>query len=212
MKSANFATNQLALEKFLARTKSGDKPKAIRAATIKEVAEVGSTAVSVNKIAKRAELSVGTLYRYHETKDDLLFWVFKQVKSDIHDAMMTAAREKDGAKGRLRAMWFALVEYGFSAPKDFLFAEMMSAEIRDTFHGDLVLEQIGIEVLAEIQAGIDSQVLVQAPAKTLEIILASPAITLARWASIGGGQMEKRELDCVFDLVWRGIARVEPNE
>lgn len=74
----------------MARTKSGDKPKVIRAATIGEVAEVGSTAVSVNKIARRANLSVGTLYRYHETKDDLLFWVFKQVKIDIHDAMMAA--------------------------------------------------------------------------------------------------------------------------
>jgi AcrR family transcriptional regulator len=192
----------------LARTKSGDKPKVIRAATIGEVAEVGSTAVSVNKIARRANLSVGTLYRYHETKDDLLFWVFKQVKTDIHDAMMTAARGQDGAAARLSAMWFALVEYGFAAPKDFLFAEMMSAEIREAFRGDLALKQMESEVLAEIQAGIDSKVLVHAPVKTLEIILASPAITLARRASIAGVQMEKHELDCVFDLVWRGIAQV----
>lgn len=192
----------------MARTKSGDKPTAIRVATIAEVAEVGSTSVSVNKIAKRADLSVGTLYRYHETKDDLLFWVFKQVKSDIHDAMMAAARGKVGAAERLRAMWFALVEYGFAAPKDFLFAEMVSAEIRDAFQGDFMLDQMVSEVLAEIQAGIDSQVLVHAPVKTLEIILASPAITLARRASIGGVQMEKHELDRVFDLVWRGIAQV----
>ncbi|MCV6825670.1 MULTISPECIES: TetR/AcrR family transcriptional regulator [Halocynthiibacter] len=196
----------------MVRTKSGDKPKAIRAATIGEVAEVGSTAVSVNKIAKRADLSVGTLYRYHATKDDLLFWVFKQVKSDIHDAMMTAARGKDGAAQRLRAMWFALVEYGFAAPRDFLFAEMMSAEIRDGFQEDLVLKQMQSEVLAEIQAGIDSEVLVHAPVRTLEIILASPAITLARRASIAGVEMEKRELDRVFDLVWRGIAQVEPTK
>ncbi|MCF3593878.1 TetR/AcrR family transcriptional regulator [Rhodobacteraceae bacterium LMO-12] len=196
----------------MARTKSGDKPKAIRAATIEEVAKVGSTAVSVNKIAKRAKLSVGTLYRYHETKDDLLFWVYKQVKSDIHDAMMTAAREKDGATERLRAMWFALVEYGLTVPKDFQFTEMMSAEIRTAFQEDMLLNKMGSEILAEIQMGIDSQVLVQAPVKTLEIILASPAITLARRASTGGAQMERCELNRVFDLVWRGIARVEPNE
>ncbi len=196
----------------MARTKSGDKPNALRAATIGEVAKVGSTAVSVNKIAKRANLSVGTLYRYHEAKDDLLFWVFKQVKSDVHDAMMTAAHEKDGAAERLRAMWFALVEYGFAAPHDFLFAEMMSAELRGAFQRDLVLEKIEHEVLAEIQAGIDSQVLVHAPVKTLETILASPAITLARRASISGVQMEKHELDRVFDLVWRGIAQVGPAE
>lgn len=196
----------------MARTKSGNKPKAIRAATIEEVAEVGSTAVSVNKIAERANLSIGTLYRYHQAKDDLLFWVYKQVKSDIHDAMMTAAREKDGATERLRAMWFALVEYGLTAPKDFRFTEMMSAEIRTALQEDLLLNKMRLEVLAEIEAGIDSQVLLQAPVTTLEIMLASPAITLARRASIGGVQTERCELNRVFDLVWRGIARVKPND
>lgn len=196
----------------MARTKSGNKPKAIRAATIEEVAEVGSTAVSVNKIAERANLSIGTLYRYHQAKDDLLFWVYKQVKSDIHDAMMTAAREKDGATERLRAMWFALVEYGLTAPNDFRFTEMMSAEIRTALQEDLLLNKMRLEVLAEIEAGIDSQVLLQAPVTTLEIMLASPAITLARRASIGGVQTERCELNRVFDLVWRGIARVKPND
>jgi len=193
----------------LARTKSGDKPNAIRSATIGEVAAIGSTAVSVNKIAKRANLSVGTLYRYHKTKDDLLFWVFQQVKADIHETIMSAAHENTGAASRLREMWFALVDYGFAAPKDFIFVEMMSAEIRDAFRGNPALEQMQGEVLAEIQAGIDQRVLVDAPVKTIEIILASPAITIARRASLSGVQLESHELQLVFDLVWRGIAHPE---
>lgn len=196
----------------MARTKSGDKPQAIRDATIGEVAEIGSTAVSVNKIAKRANLSVGTLYRYHKTKDDLLFWVFKQAKADIHEAMMSAARTKDGAKERIRAMWFALVDYGFAVPKDFLFVEMMSAETRDEFLSDPTLEEMQREVLSEIHAGIDQQVLVKVPEKTIEIILASPAITLARRASLSGTQLEGGELGRIFDLVWRGIALSEPKQ
>ena len=195
----------------MARTKSGDKPLAIRNATIDEVAEVGSTAVSVNKIAKRANLSVGTLYRYHATKDDLMIWVFKKVKSDIHDAMMSAASEKVGANDRLRAMWFGLVRYGFAAPKDFIFVEMIGAEIRNELSGDPDLEQMQSDVLAEIQAGIDQRVLVEAPVKTLEIILASPAITIARRASLSGVTMDDSELNSVFDLVLRGITRSQPD-
>ncbi|MEM1206906.1 MAG: TetR/AcrR family transcriptional regulator, partial [Acidobacteriota bacterium] len=104
----------------MARPKTGDKPRDIRDATVGEVAAIGSTSVSVNKIAKRAGLSVGTLYRYHKSKHALLSWVFLEVKRDIHNAMMGAASTLEGSAARLHAMWFALVDYGLRAPEDFL--------------------------------------------------------------------------------------------
>ena len=88
---------------------------------------------------------------------------------------------------------------------------MMSAEIRDAFHGDPVLRKIQQEVLDEIQAGIDQNVLVDVPVEIIEIILASPAITLARRASLSGVRMDEDELHRVFELVWRGIAASKPN-
>ncbi len=191
----------------MARPKTGDKPRDIRDATIGEVAAVGSTAVSVNKIARRAGLAVGTLYRYHKTKEDLLFAVFLEVKRDIHRAMMAAADDLEGPAARLRAMWFALVNYGFEAPNDFLFVEMMSAEIREPFLSDPDLRQIQTEVLAEIEAGIEQSVLVEAPVTIIETILASPAITLARRASLSGRRTDKSELESLYALIWRGIAR-----
>ncbi len=85
-------------------------------------------------------------------------------------------------------------------------AVLMSAEIRGAFRGDPVLKQIQQELLDEIQAGIDQKVLVDVPVETIEIILASPAITLARRASLSGVRMDAGELNRVFELVWRGIA------
>ncbi|WP_298969421.1 TetR/AcrR family transcriptional regulator [uncultured Roseobacter sp.] len=193
----------------MARPRTGDKPKDIREATVGEIASTGSTAVSVNKIAVRAGLSVGTLYRYHETKDDLLFWVFLEVKRDIHRSMMDAARECVGPAARLRAMWFALVAYGFKAPQEFLMAEMMSAEIREDIRQSGQLRDMQDAVLAEIQAGIDQKVLVQTSVRTIETILASIAITLARRASLGGSPTGQEELDRIFTLIWRGIARAD---
>lgn len=190
----------------MARPKTGDKPGDIRHATVDEVASVGSTSVSVNKIAKRAGLSVGTLYRYHRSKDALLSWVFLEVKRDIHTTMMDAASAREGATARLNAMWFALVDYGLRAPKDFLFVEMMSAEVRDPSPEDDEVRQIQEEVLAEIQAGIEQGVLVEAPVTTIETILASPAITLVRHASLSGTSPDRAELELVFSLIWRGLS------
>lgn len=190
----------------MARPKTGNKPRDIRRATVGEVASIGSTSVSVNKIAKRAGLAVGTLYRYHESKDALLSWVFLEVKRDIHTTMMEAAGPHEGAAARLHAMWFALVDYGLGAPDDFLFVEMMSAEVRDPRPEDAEIGRIQDEVLAEIQAGIDQGVLVEAPVTTIETILASPAITLVRHASLSGTSPEPTELALVFGLIWRGLS------
>jgi len=191
----------------LARSKTGDKPRDIREATVAEVAAVGSTAVSVNKIARRANLSVGTIYRYHRTKDELLLAVFLDVKNDIHRAMMTAASQHIGAADRLRAMWFALVDYGLNAPAEFQLVEMMSTEVRPAFRGNKVLIKFQSEILAEIQAGIDQKVLVDVPASRIETVLASPSITLARRASLSGVRPEHGEVAQIFELVWRGISQ-----
>ncbi|MEM9595187.1 MAG: TetR/AcrR family transcriptional regulator [Acidobacteriota bacterium] len=190
----------------MARPKTGDKPRDIRDATVGEVAAIGSTSVSVNKIAKRAGLSVGTLYRYHKSKHALLSWVFLEVKRDIHNAMMGAADTLEGAAARLQAMWFALVDYGLRAPEDFLFVEMVSAEVREPSPEDEEIGRIQGEVLAEIRAGIDEGVLVEAPVTTVETILASPAITLVRHASLSGTRPERGELELVFKLIWRGLS------
>lgn len=191
----------------MARPKTGDKPRDIRQATVDEVSAVGSTAVSVNKIADRAGVSVGTIYRYYRTKDGLLFDVFLQVKRDLHTTMMNAAGDKVGAKARLKAMWFALVDYGFQAPGDFLIVELMSSETKPLFLENEELIAINAAVPAEIQSGIDDGTFVQTNASTIETVLASPTITLARRAYVSGKHISQEEVERVFELIWRGIAR-----
>ncbi|WP_298818971.1 TetR/AcrR family transcriptional regulator [uncultured Roseibium sp.] len=190
----------------MARPKTGDKPQDLRKATVDEVAAIGSTAVSVNKIAARAGLSVGTIYRYHRSKDELLFAVFLDVKRDIHDAMMSAAAQHQETADRLRAMWFALVDYGFRAPRDFQMVELMSTETRIQASDNEDLKRLMSEVLAEIQQGIDDGTLVKASVRTIETVLASPAITLTRRVAMGRQGIDKDEVERIFSLVWRGIA------
>jgi len=67
----------------------------------------------VNKVAQRVGLNVGTIYRYHCSKDDLLFAVFLDVKRDIYSTMIKAASEHVVAEARLRPIWF-VVKHGFS--------------------------------------------------------------------------------------------------
>lgn len=191
----------------MARAVTGDKPKDIRKATVDEVAHVGSTAVSVNKIAQRAGLSVGTIYRYHQTKDDLLFAVFLDVKRDIHSAMMSAANVENTSAKKLRAMWFSLVDYGCRAPKDFLFVEMISAEVRSAVQKDTCLQDMRSEISLQIENGITDETLVEASVQSIELMLAAPAMSLARKASMTGQRPDAALVEEVFGLIWQSIAR-----
>lgn len=191
----------------MARPKTGDKPADIRKATVDEVVAVGSTGVSVNKIAARAGLSVGTIYRYHRSKDELLFAVFLEIKRDIHATMMTAAQSHERPADRLKEMWFALVEYGFNAPGDFQLVELMSSETRVQFGGNQELKQIQAEVLAEIQNGVDDGTLVDTNVRMIEMVMASPTMLLARRDALRGVRTHDDEVQIIYELIWGGIAR-----
>lgn len=190
----------------MARPATGNKEQDIRVATVAEVAAVGSTSVSVNKIAKRAGVSVGTIYRFHETKDDLLFAVYLAVKTDIHNAIMGATNAQQETKDKIRAMWFGLVEYAIKSPQDFLFVEMLAPEARVNSRDTRALEDMRNEILQQIEDGITNGTLVKAGTKSIELMLAAPAISLAKRASLMGVVPDEDQLNEVFSLVWASIS------
>ncbi|MBO6918879.1 MAG: TetR/AcrR family transcriptional regulator [Rhizobiaceae bacterium] len=190
----------------MARPASGNKERDIRNATVAEVAAVGSTAVSVNKIAKRAGVSVGTIYRFYETKDDLLFAVYLAVKTDIHNAIMGATNAQQKTEDKIRAMWFGLVEYAIKAPQDFLFVEMLAPEARVNSRNTSALDDMRNEILQQIEDGITNGILVKAGTRSIELMLAAPAISLAKRASLMGTVPDQEQLNEVFSLVWASIS------
>lgn len=190
----------------MARPASGNKEQDIRNATVAEVAAVGSTAVSVNKIAKRAGISVGTIYRFYETKDDLLFAVYLAVKTDIHQAIMGVTHAQQQTEDKIRAMWFGLVEYAIKSPQDFLFVEMLAPEARVNSRDTSALDEMRSEILHELEDGIANGTLVKAGTRSIELMLAAPAISLAKRASLMGTVPDQEQLEEVFSLVWASIS------
>lgn len=191
----------------MARPVSGNKQQDIRNATIAEVAAVGSTGVSVNKIAKRAGVSVGTIYRFYETKDDLLFAVYLAVKTDIHNAIMGATNAQQRTADKIRAMWFGLVEYAIKAPQDFLFVEMLAPEARVNSRDTTALDKMRSEILQQLEDGVANGTLVSASTRSIELMLAAPAISLAKRSSLLGVKPDQEQLDEVFSLVWASISK-----
>ena len=187
------------------RTKDEAKRRAIHDATVTEVVAGGLAGATIASIAKRAGISQGTIYLYHEDKDALLRATFIEAKRAIHAALMDAAAGHPGAEGAIRAQWFALHAFVEDRPGTFLFAEQaMAAGLVDRAH-EPELERMAEEMLEPIERGLADGTLRPAPAAAIASVLSAPAVQLARRRAMGTAP-DAALLEATFALAWRGVS------
>jgi AcrR family transcriptional regulator len=101
----------------VARPKSEDKRNAILDAATRLFAERGLTAAPTSEISKLAGVAEGTLFTYFKTKDDLINALYREIKLELADAMMSDFPRKKNVGTRLRHVWDRWVNWGIANPK-----------------------------------------------------------------------------------------------
>src|SRR3979411_2458743 len=101
----------------MARPKSEDKRNAILDAATRLFAERGLTAAPTSEISKAAGVAEGTLFTYFKTKDDLINALYREIKLELADAMMSDFPRKKHVRTRLRHAWDRYVNWGIAHPK-----------------------------------------------------------------------------------------------
>ena len=101
----------------MARPKSEDKRNAILYAATRVFAERGLTAAPTSEISRRAGVADGTLFTYFKTKDDLINALYREIKLELADAMMSGFPRKKSVRTRLRHVWDSYVNWGATNPE-----------------------------------------------------------------------------------------------
>jgi AcrR family transcriptional regulator len=121
----------------MARPKSEDKRNAILDAATRLFAERGLTAAPTSEISKEAGVAEGTLFTYFQTKDDLINALYREIKLELADAMMSNFPRKKNVGTKLRHVWDRHVNWGIANPKQrkvlaqLTVSEVLSKESRD---------------------------------------------------------------------------------
>ena len=165
----------------MARPRSEDKRNAILEAATRVFAKRGLTAAPTSEISKQAGIAEGTLFTYFETKDDLINALYRELKLELADAMMSGFPRKKSVRIRLRHVWDRYVSWGVANPDQrkvlaqLTVSEVLSKEsraaagapfvefqttIRDAieqrvFRKDLPVELISKSLAALVEATID---------------------------------------------------------
>src|ERR1700733_672599 len=192
---------------IMARPKSEDKRNAILDAATRVFAERGLTAAPTSEISKQAGVAEGTLFTYFKTKDALINALYREIKLELADAMMSGFPRKKNVRTRLRHVWDRYVKWGIANPKQrkvlaqlqvsgMLLKESIEAGsapfvemqnmIRDAVEQHILRAALPVELISKMMAA--------SAEATRELIVLKPA--MANKYRNGG-----------FEIYWAGISR-----
>jgi AcrR family transcriptional regulator len=101
----------------VARPKSEDRRNAILGAATRLFAERGLTAAPTSEISKQAGVAEGTLFTYFKTKDHLINALYREIKLELADAMMSDFPRKKNVRTKLRHVWDRYLGWGIANSK-----------------------------------------------------------------------------------------------
>jgi AcrR family transcriptional regulator len=191
----------------VARPKSEDKRNAILDAATRLFAERGLTAAPTSEISKHAGVAEGTLFTYFETKDDLINALYREIKLELADAMMSDFPRKKNVGTRLRHVWDRWVNWGMANPQQrkvlaqLTVSEVLTKESRDAGSAPFVEFQTMIRDAIE-QRVFRNNVPVELISKSLAALVEA-TIDL----TVSNRSKAKQYRDSGFQLFWAGITK-----
>src|ERR1700690_2718699 len=99
----------------MARAKRVDKRNAILSAATTEFAERGLGAATA-AISHAAGVAEGTLFTYFKTKDELVNALYREIKLELADAMMSDFPRRGSIRRRFQHVWDRYAEWGIKNP------------------------------------------------------------------------------------------------
>jgi AcrR family transcriptional regulator len=191
----------------VARPKSEDKRNAILDAATGLFAERGLAAAPTSEISRRADVAEGTLFTYFETKDDLINSLYREIKLELADAMMSDFPRKKNVRTRLRHVWDRYVNWGIANPKQrkvlaqLTVSEVLTKESRDAGSAPFVEFQAMIRDAME-QRIFRNDLPVELISKSLAVLVEA-TIDL----TVSNPSKAKNYRDSGFQMFWAGITK-----
>ncbi len=183
-------------------TPAMDRPAAIRRALRDLVAERGFHGASMGAVAKEAGVATGTAYVHYESKDELVFATYLEIKAELGAAVLdgfdTAASPVD--------QWDHMLKTAY----DFLSEEPERARFLSQFEESPYYEEAHARLLAVgdplAEAATSERftsLIVDLPNQVIYALSLGVAVRLIA----AGVQLKDEELDTLVAATWRAVNR-----
>jgi AcrR family transcriptional regulator len=189
----------------MARPKSEDKRNAILTAATEVFAERGLSAAT-SAISSAAAVAEGTLFTYFKTKDELINALYREMKLELADAMMSDFPRRGSIRDRLQHVWDRYLTWGIKNPSQHKVLQQM------TVWGGLTKESkhagtapfLEIEKMA--QAAVAQHIFIDRPLEFIAAAMSALADTTIDFMRREAKQAETHRRNG-FEMLWAGVTR-----
>jgi AcrR family transcriptional regulator len=189
----------------MARAKSEDKRNAILSAATTVFAERGVGAATA-AISRAAGVAEGTLFTYFKTKDELINALYREIKLELADAMMSDFPRRASVRERFQHVWDRYVQWGITNPMQHNALQQIMV------WGGLTEEsrRAGIAPFLEIekvaQAAVAEHVFLDRPLDFIAATMSALAETTIQFMRRSPGQAGMYRT-AGFEMLWAAITR-----
>ncbi|HKL47303.1 MAG TPA: helix-turn-helix domain-containing protein, partial [Candidatus Izemoplasmatales bacterium] len=88
--------------------------------------QYGFDATPTSKIAKKAKISVGTLFNYFPSKVELIQAIYIEIKIHSRKIFLNELKQIMHQKPNVETMWQAVIRWGINNPEEFKYLEMFT--------------------------------------------------------------------------------------
>ncbi len=189
----------------MARVKSADKRNAILTAATQVVAERGVSATT-SAIAGSAQVSEGTIFTYFASKDELLNELYRELKLELADAMMSGFPRRSSVRSRLQHVWNCYVNWGVEHPLKHKALQQLTLWSGLTIESKAAGSAPFVEIKQMHQEATANRILRELPEEFAAATMSSLSETTVAFMQQQPDQAAMyRELG--FEMLWAAIAR-----
>jgi TetR/AcrR family transcriptional repressor of multidrug resistance operon len=185
-------------------TPTTDRPAAIRRALRDLVAEHGFHGTAMSAIARAAGVATGTAYVHYESKEELVYATYLEIKQDLGEAVLAVLDPEAPPRERYGQIWAATYRHLQEEPERARFLTQLEESPFYTSAHDRILEQ-GDPLLDQAARPDVRELLVPLPPEVIYALSLGSAVRLVA----SGTSLDAGELETLIEASWRAITRPE---
>lgn len=189
---------------MISQSKIQDKRKEILAAALKLFVELGFHGTPTSKIAAEAGVANGTLFHYYKTKEDLVIFLYNEIKNEMNQHVISKTSCSDSLQTNFKTMFIQTMYWALDNHEKFYYIHQ--------FHFTPHFSKISRETIEEqstchirlIAEGIKTHLLKSMPVEFLLTIISSHVFGIYNYITNGNfsESEQKKIITSAYEMLW----------
>lgn len=189
------------------KARVSDKRSSILEATLDLISERGFHNTPMSLIAKASGVSAGIIYHYFSGKEELIYELYREIKTDLLQATLEGYSEDLPIRERFLQIWFNVTRYSMQHPEETAFLE----QFENSPYSKPSLQEAFSEDMARLvefaNEGIQEGVFKDLPLSVSMELTFGVAVSLAKQHIAGEVVLDDELLHATANACWDAIRK-----